>query len=85
MPGVKLFERFENLVGGGATFGRERAWVEVPRSEIEVTPQYAKTASGTVFAARGVLNLLADSNVSGSSSAWSLRCPCELSNTFRDW
>jgi hypothetical protein len=37
-----------------------------------------KTSSGAVFAARGVLNLLADSNVSGSRSAWTLSVP-ELS------
>ncbi len=74
--GVKL-SGFENLVGGGATFGRGEGVGGSTESEIEVTPQY-KTASGTVFAARGVLNLLADSNASGSSSAWSLAVP-ELS------
>jgi len=74
--GVKL-SGFENLVGGGATFGLGEGTGGSTESEIEVTPQY-KTASGTVFAARGVLNLLAESNVSGSSSAWSLTVP-ELS------
>jgi hypothetical protein len=74
--GVKL-SGFENLVGGGATFGPGGGASGSTESEIDVTPQY-KTVSGTVFAARGVLNLLADSNVSGSSSAWSLTVP-ELS------
>jgi len=74
--GVKL-SGFENLVGGGATFGPGGGAGGSTESEIEVTPQY-KTVSGTVFAARGVLNLLADSNVSGSSTAWSLTVP-ELS------
>src|SRR6267378_770130 len=74
--GVKL-SGFENLVGGGATFGLGEGTGGSTESEIEVTPQY-KTSSGTVFAARGVLNLLADSNASGSSSAWSLAVP-ELS------
>ena len=68
---------FENLVGGGASTGRGGGAGGSTESEIEITPQY-KTTSGTVFAARGVLNLLADSNVSGSSSAWSLTVP-ELS------
>lgn len=68
---------FENLVGGGATFGPGGGAGGSTESEIDVTPQY-KTVSGTVFAARGVLNLLADSNVSGSSTAWSLTVP-ELS------
>jgi len=74
--GVKL-SGFENLVGGGATFGPGGGAGGSTESEIDVTPQY-KTVSGTVFAARGVLNLLADSNVSGSSTAWSLTVP-ELS------
>ena len=74
--GVKL-SGFENLVGGGATFGPGGGASGSTESEIDVTPQY-KTVSGTVFAARGVLNLLADSNVSGSSTAWSLTVP-ELS------
>ena len=74
--GVKL-SGFENLVGGGATFGPGGGAGGSTESEIDFTPQY-KTVSGTVFAARGVLNLLADSNVSGSSSAWSLTIP-ELS------
>jgi hypothetical protein len=74
--GVKL-SGFENLVGGGATFGLGGGASGSTESEIDVTPQY-KTVSGTGFAARGVLNLLADSNVSGSSTAWSLTIP-ELS------
>ncbi|HEX4202499.1 MAG TPA: hypothetical protein VHY59_13340, partial [Chthoniobacterales bacterium] len=73
--GVKL-SGFENLVGGSASTGTAGTGGS-SESEIDVTPQY-KTSSGTVFAARGVLNLLADSNVSGSSSAWSLSVP-ELS------
>src|SRR5258708_33628504 len=71
--GVKL-SGFENLVGGGATFGRGEGVGGSTESEIEVTPQY-KTASGTGFAARGVLNLLADSNATGSTSACSLIFP----------
>jgi hypothetical protein len=74
--GVKL-SGFENLVGGSASTGSGGGAGGSTETEIEVTPQY-KTSSGTVFAARGVLNLLADSNVSGSSSAWSLTVP-ELS------
>jgi hypothetical protein len=74
--GVKL-SGYENLVGGGATVARGGGAGGSTESEIEVTPQY-KTSSGTVFAARGVLNLLADSNASGASSAWSLTVP-ELS------
>jgi hypothetical protein len=74
--GVKL-SGYENLVGGGASVGPGGGAGGSTESEIEVTPQY-KTSSGTVFAARGVLNLLADSNASGASSAWSLTVP-ELS------
>jgi hypothetical protein len=71
--GVKL-SGYENLVGGGASVGPGGGAGGSTESEIEVTPQY-KTSSGTVFAARGVLNLLADSNASGASSAWSLTVP----------
>jgi hypothetical protein len=74
--GVKL-SGFENLVGGGASSGPGGGAGGSSESEIELTPQY-KTSSGTVFAARGVLNLLANSNASGASSAWSLTVP-ELS------
>jgi hypothetical protein len=68
---------FENLVGGSATEGKGGAAGGSSESEIELTPQY-KTMDGTVFAARGVLNLQAASNVGGSSSAWNLTVP-ELS------
>jgi hypothetical protein len=74
--GVKL-SGYENLVGGGASVGRGGGAGGSTESEVEVTPQY-KTSSGTVFAARGVLNLLADSNASGASYSWSLTVP-ELS------
>ena len=74
--GVKL-SGYENLVGGGASVGRGGGAGGSTESEIEVTAQY-KTSSGTAFAARGVLNLLADSNANGASYAWSLTVP-ELS------
>ena len=74
--GVKV-SGFENLVGGGASTGSGGGAGGSTESEIDVTPQY-KTSSGTVFAARGVLNLLADSNAGGSSSTWGLTAP-ELS------
>jgi hypothetical protein len=68
---------FENLVIGGASQGRGGEAGGSSESEVELTPQY-KTKSGTVFAARGVLNLQAASNVSGTSSDWNLTVP-ELS------
>jgi hypothetical protein len=68
---------FENLVIGGASQGRGGEAGGSSESEVELTPQY-KTKSGTVFAARGVLNLQAASNVSGISSNWNLAVP-ELS------
>jgi hypothetical protein len=68
---------FENLVGGGSSEGKGGAAAGSSESEIEFTPQY-KSTDGTVFAARGVLNLQAASNVGGSSSAWNLTVP-ELS------
>ncbi len=68
---------FENLVIGGASQGRGGETGGSSESEVELTPQY-KTKSGTVFAARGVLNLQAASNVSGTSSDWNLSVP-ELS------
>lgn len=68
---------FENLVIGGASQGRGGETGGSSESEVELTPQY-KTKSGTVFAARGVLNLQAASNVSGTSSDWNLTVP-ELS------
>ncbi|MBB6143031.1 hypothetical protein HNQ77_000975 [Silvibacterium bohemicum] len=68
---------FENLVIGGASQGRGGEASGSSESEVELTPQY-KTKSGTVFAARGVLNLQAASNVSGISSGWNLTVP-ELS------
>ena len=68
---------FENLVGGSASEGKGGAAGGSSESEIELTPQY-KTTDGTVFAARGVLNLVASSNIGGSSSAWNLAVP-ELS------
>src|SRR5258708_9441305 len=71
--GVKL-SGFENLVGGGSTFWRGEGVGGSTESEIEVTPQY-KTASGTGFAARGGLHLLAHSHASGSSSALRLAVP----------
>jgi hypothetical protein len=74
--GVKL-SGYENLVGGGASVGPGGGAGGSTESEIEVTPQY-KTSSGTVFAARGAFNLLANSNASGASYAWSLSVP-ELS------
>ena len=74
--GVKL-SGFDNLVGGGASVGPGGGAGGSTESEVEVTPQY-KTPSGTVFAARGVLNLQAVSNANGASYAWSLTVP-ELS------
>lgn len=46
-------------------------------SEIEIGPQY-RTQSGVVFAARGVLNLQAETSLGGSGSAWAFTEP-ELS------
>jgi hypothetical protein len=74
--GVKL-SGFENLVGGGDSVGPGGGVGGSTESEIEITPQY-KLSSGTVLAARGVFNLLADSYANGASSAWSLTVP-ELS------
>jgi hypothetical protein len=74
--GVK-YSGFENLVTGEASQGQGAAAGGSTESEIEITPQY-KTTAGTVFAARGVLNFLADSTVSGSSSTYRLTVP-ELS------
>ncbi len=68
---------YENLVGGSASQGSGGAAAGSSESDIELTPQY-KTKDGTVFAARGVLNLQAASNISGSSSSWNLTIP-ELS------
>src|SRR5258708_10235458 len=74
--GVKL-SGYENLVGGGASVGRGGGAGGSTESEVEVTPQY-KTSPGTVFAARGVVNLLGDSNAIGASHSRSLTVP-ELS------
>lgn len=68
---------FENLDTGGASQGRGGGFGGSSESEVELTPQF-KTKSGTVIAIRGVLNLLAASNASGSSSQWHLSVP-ELS------
>jgi hypothetical protein len=68
---------FENLVGGSASEGKGGSAAGSSESELDLTPQY-KTADGTIFAARGVLDLQAASNVGGSSSAWDLTVP-ELS------
>jgi hypothetical protein len=74
--GVK-YSGFENLVTGGASQGQGAAAGGSTESEIDITPQY-KMSSGTVFAARGVFNFLADSTFNGSSSAYRLAVP-ELS------
>lgn len=68
---------FENLVVGGASQGRGGGFTGSSETEIELTPQY-RTRSNTIFAARGVVNLLAASNAGGSSSQWQLSFP-ELS------
>ena len=68
---------FENLVIGGATQGQGNGAAGSSESEVELTPQY-KTRSSVVFAARGVLNLQAASNVGGTSSNRQLTVP-ELS------
>jgi hypothetical protein len=73
--GVK-WSGFTNLAAGDASQGQGGAGAST-ESEIEVTPQY-KTSSGTVFAARGVLNFFGKSTTGGSSSAYNLSVP-ELS------
>src|SRR5260221_13170493 len=66
--GVKL-SGYENLVGGGASVGPGGGAGGRTESEIEVTPQY-KTSSGTVFWARGGVNLLSDRNANRAGYAW---------------
>jgi hypothetical protein len=68
---------FENLVAGGASHGQGGGFGASSETEVELTPQF-KTRSNTIFAFRGVVNLLAASNASGSSSQWQLTFP-ELS------
>jgi hypothetical protein len=68
---------FENLVGASSTVGPGAGAGGSTESEVELTPQF-RTESGTMFAIRGALNLLADSNITGTSSAWRLSVP-ELS------
>ena len=68
---------FGNLVVGGASQGRGGGFAGSSETEIELTPQY-KTRSNTIFAIRGVANLLAASNAGDSSSQWQLSFP-ELS------
>jgi hypothetical protein len=68
---------FENLTGASSTSGTGGGADGSTETEVELTPQY-KTNSGTMFAFRGAINLLADSNVTGTNSAWSLAVP-ELS------
>lgn len=68
---------FDNLVGASSTVGRDGGAAGSNEAEVEFTPQYT-TASGTVFAIRGAVNLFGASNVTGISSAWSFTVP-ELS------
>jgi hypothetical protein len=65
---------FENLVAGGASHGKGEGFGVSSETEFELTPQY-KTRSNTIFAFRGVVNFLAASNASGSSSQWQLTFP----------
>lgn len=65
---------FENSAVGGSSQGYGEGFGASSESEVEITPQY-KTKANTVFAFRGVLNLLAVSNAGGSSSDWRLTFP----------
>ena len=63
---------FGNLTGGNAS-GEPRGGVGgVSENELELSPQY-RIVSGTIFAARGVLNV--DGSVAGPLSAWEIAVP----------